>query len=130
MAKKLKIEINNPEKLKDLLQETYDLADTQIIQAQSEINKLANSTKLQEEVMQSKKDYAKAINDYLTIKDKAISKKIEIAKIMSDICKANTEKGNGTTEDTQLLSSFNFDNIREMLDNETASKTETIKLKK
>lgn len=128
MAKKLKIELNNNEKLKDLLQEAYDLADAQLIQAQNEMNKLANSTKLQEEVMQSKKDYAKAMNDYLTIKDKAISKKIEIAKLMSEICKNNNDN-KMSNDETQTISTFNFDNIREMLDSET-NKTETIKLKK
>ena len=44
---KLKIEINNVQNIKDLLQEAYRLADEQIVQAQNEINKLACSTRLQ-----------------------------------------------------------------------------------
>ena len=77
---KFKIELYNSENIKNLLQEAYMLADEQLIQAQNEINKLASATKLQEEVMESKAKYSKAINDYLGIKDKAISKKMEIAK--------------------------------------------------
>lgn len=127
MAKKLKIEVNSIENLRQLLQETYDLADEQLIQAQNEINKLANSTRLQDEVMQSKKDYAKAINDYLTIKDKAISKKLDIAKLMSEICKNNGDSHSHEVDTS--FGSFNFDNIREMLDNDT-NKTEFIKLDK
>lgn len=71
---KLKIEINNVQNIKDLLQETYRLADEQITQAQNEINKLANATQLQNEVMDAKGKYAKAMNDFMGIKDKAIAK--------------------------------------------------------
>lgn len=127
MAKKLKIVLNSIDNLRELLQETYDLANEQLIQAQMEINKLANSTKLQEEVMQGKKDYAKAINDYLTVKDKAISRKIEIAKLMSELFKVSNDN---TVKDMDTsFGSFNFDNIREILDSET-NKTENIKLNK
>ena len=80
---KLKIEINDIQNIRDLLQETYKLADEQIIQAQNDINKLSNATKLQDELMDSKSKYAKAINDYLGMKDKAIAKKLDIAKILS-----------------------------------------------
>ena len=75
---KLKIELNNGQNIRDLLQEAYKLADEQLIQAQNEINKMASAIKLQEEVMDSKSKYGKIINDYLSIKDKAISKKIEL----------------------------------------------------
>ena len=77
---KLKIEINNVQNIKDLLQETYRLADEQITQAQNEINKLANATQLQNEVMDAKGKYAKAMNDFMGIKDKAIAKKIRYCK--------------------------------------------------
>ena len=69
---KFKIELNNASNIRDLLQETYKLADQQLVQAQDEMNKLANATRLQDEVMDSKQKYSKAMNDYLSIKDKAI----------------------------------------------------------
>ena len=80
---KLKIELNDTQNIRDLLQNAYNLADEQIVQAQNEINKLSVATQLQEEPMDARSKYAKAINDYLGLKDKAISKKIEIAKILT-----------------------------------------------
>ena len=71
---KLKIELNDIQNIRDLLQETYRLADEQIVQAQNEINKLSVSTQLEQEAMDAKSKYAKAINDYLGMKDKAIDK--------------------------------------------------------
>jgi hypothetical protein len=127
MARKYKVEINNVENLKELLNITYDLADAQIVQAQNEMNKLANSTRLQEEPMQSKKDYAKAMNDYMAIKDKAISKKLDIAKLMSELIKYN---GNQNEVDENMsLGSINFDKIREIIDKED-NQSEIVKLKK
>jgi len=127
MARKLKIEINSIENLRELLQETYNLADEQLILAQNEINKLANSTKLQEEVMEYKAKYAKAINDYMGIKDKAISKKIEIAKLLAELCKNLSD----VKEMDTSFASFDLDNIRELLDKETKeNNTEYIKLNK
>ena len=38
---KLKIEINDVNNIRDLLQNAYNLADEQIVQAQNEINKLS-----------------------------------------------------------------------------------------
>ena len=90
---KYKIVINSVDNIRDLLQISYLEADSQIIQAQNEITKLANSTNLQDEVMDSRQKYAKAIQDYLTIKDKAIGKKIDIAKLLSEIMKHNGDDG-------------------------------------
>ena len=44
---KLKIELNDTQNIRDLLQEAYRLADEQIVQAQNEINKLSVATQLQ-----------------------------------------------------------------------------------
>lgn len=128
---KYKIELNSNENLKNLLQETYELADAQLIQAQNEINKLSNSTNLQDEIMDAKQKYSKAINDYLSIKDKAIGKKLDIAKMLSEIIKHNGNVEN-TLSDSQAQknTSFNFDKIREIIagSSEENNKTETIKL--
>ena len=128
---KYKIELNSNENLKNLLQETYELADAQLIQAQNEINKLSNSTNLQDEIMDAKQKYSKAINDYLSIKDKAIGKKLDIAKMLSEIIKHNCNVEN-TLSDSQAQknTSFNFDKIREIIagSSEENNKTETIKL--
>ena len=58
----------------------------------------------------------KAINDYLSIKDKAISKKLEIAKLLSEILKHNGDV-DSTLNDTNAMKnvSIDFKKIREMV---------------
>ena len=131
---KFKIKINDPENIRELLQTTYELAETQIVQAQNEINKLANSTNLQEEIMDSKAKYASAINNYLAMKDKAIGKKIDIAKLLTEIYKHNGDLNN-TLNDSQALKgvSFDFSKIRDIVNQQSSSKgdkKEIIELKK
>ena len=133
MNQKLKIELNNIQNLRDLLQETYILASEQIIQAQNEINKLANATNLPEEAMDAKSKYAKAINDYLGIKDKAISKKIDIAKILNDVYVHNGDVKSALEDGTNTKDmDFNFDDIKKMIDDSYVenTKTKTIELNK
>ena len=122
---KLKIEINNSQNIRDLLQEAYRLADEQILQSQNEINKLSNATSLQDEPMDAKAKYAKSINDYLAMKDKAISKKLEIAKILTDIYHHNGDsKGMGDLSDARPMS-FNFESIKKMVDESYQEKEKT-----
>ena len=130
---KFKIELYNSENIRNLLQETYMLADEQLIQAQNEINKLANATRLQDEVMESKAKYAKAMNDYMGVKDKAISKKMEIAKLLSELL--NNYKNNlpGMGESTSgVKQTFDLTKIKEMVKNmhDDKEKTKTIELTK
>lgn len=131
---KYKVIINSLDNIRDLLQETYTLADTQIVQAQNEINKLSNSTKLQDEIMESKAKYAKAINDYLSMKDKAISKKIEIAKLLTEIYKHGGSLEDTIKDDKATKGmSFDFSKIRDIVNNggyDNSNKSETIQLKK
>ena len=128
---KLKIELNDTQNIRDLLQNAYNLADEQIVQAQNEINKLSVATQLQEEPMDARSKYAKAINDYLGLKDKAISKKIEIAKILTDIYRHNGDvqvalEGSEKMKDM----SFNFDDIKKIVDDSLQEKTKKIELNK
>lgn len=130
---KLKIELNDTQNIRDILQEAYKLADEQLIQAQNEINKMSNATKLQEEAMDSKAKYGKIINDYLAIKDKAISKKLDIAKLLTDIYhfKGNVKDALENGEAAKNMS-FNFDDIRKIVDDSLneQEKTKTIQLNK
>lgn len=128
---KLKIKLNDANNLRDLLQETYNLADSQIIQSQQEMAKLASATNLSECIMEEKGKYAKAMNDFLSIKDKAISKKIEIAKLMSEVIKHNGNVNSALGEEPAKQTTFDFTKIREMIENETTEKkSQTIELNK
>lgn len=127
---KYKVVINSLDNVRELLQEAYNQSDEQLIQAQNEISKLSSSTKLSEEIMESKAKYAKAMNDYLGMKDKAINKKIEIARLLSEICKHNGDNSK-SNEDSGRAMNFDFTKIREMINSSSnGNKSETIELKK
>lgn len=132
---KFKVEIYNSENIKDILQIAYDLSDEQIVQAQNEINKMANATQLQSETMESKARYGKIINDYLTIKDKAISKKVEIAKLLSDILNSYKNSQSTIADVSSSKQTFDLTKIKEMVknmheENNNNEKTKTIELTK
>lgn len=129
---KFKIELNNANNVRDLLQETYRLADQQLVQAQDEMNKLANATRLQEEVMDSKQKYSKAMNDYLTIKDKAIRTKLDIAKLMTEIMNHNGDVKEAVEQGGASNATFDLKKIKQMVSEsyQEPDKTKTIELKK
>lgn len=89
LPKKYKLKLNSSQKIEELLQELYDEADKNIVEIQNEMNKLANSVQLDQEIMDAKTKYAKAMNDFIVNKDKAIGRKLDIAKLMSEILKFN-----------------------------------------
>ena len=130
---KFKIELNDSQNVRDVLQQAYDLSDAQIVQAQNEINKIATATRLQDEVMDSKAKYGKIVNDYLSIIDKAISKKVEIAKLMTEILHHNGNVG-AALADAQVTGkqSFDLSKIKEMVKNmhDEKEQTKTIELNK
>lgn len=105
---KYNVKLNSLEKIEQLLQETYDLASKQIIHIQEEINKLANSSPLSDSTMDEKAKYAKAMHDFMGDRDKAITRKFEIAKFMGEIIKHN---GNveDTINDTKAMSGVKMD---------------------
>jgi len=133
MNQKLKIQLNDIQNLRDLLQEAYNLASEQIIQAQNEINKLSTATMLSDETIEGKSKYAKAINDYLGMKDKAISKKLDISKILADVLNHNGDVKSALEDGTNIKNmDFNFDDIKKMVDESYRSeeKNKTIELTK
>lgn len=128
---KFKIELNDLQNIRDLLQNAYNLADEQIVQAQNEINKLSNASQLHEEPMEARTKYAKAINDYLGMKDKAIGKKLDIAKILAEIQKYNGDvKAALESNGSQGSMDFDFESIKKMVDDahNTTEKTKIIEV--
>lgn len=87
--KQYKLKLDSKEKIEELLQEIYAEACKNIEEAQNEINKITHSTDLSTEIIDGKAKYAKAINDFIATKDKAISRKFEIAKLMTEVIKFN-----------------------------------------
>ena len=61
LAKRYKLKLNSVEKIEELLQELYEEADKNIVEIQNEMNKLANSVELNNEIVDAKAKYAKAM---------------------------------------------------------------------
>jgi hypothetical protein len=96
--KQYKLKVDSKEKIEELLQEIYAEACKNIEEAQNEINKISNSTDLNSEIIDGKAKYAKAINDFIATKDKAIARKFEIAKLLTEIVKFNGNVQQAFTE--------------------------------
>lgn len=89
LPKKYKLKLNSIDKIEELLQELYEESDKIIVEIQNEMNKLSASVQLNNEIVDAKAKYAKAMNDFIANKDKAIGRKLDIAKLMSEILKYN-----------------------------------------
>lgn len=130
--KKLKIELNSTENLRDLLQMIMELADEQINQAQSEINKLTHSIQLSQEAMDGKSKYAKAINDFLVTKNKATAQKIDVAKMLQEIIKYNGDLNDANEDKNSGLDINSLQNMvdKAMKSQAKESETKIVTLKK
>lgn len=119
IPRKYKIKLNSVEKVEELLQETYNQACQQIVSIQLEMNKLTESTNLSQEITDAKVKYSKAINDFLTNKDKAIGRKLEIAKFMGDILKYNgdIEKSVNENAANSTTNGLNWEEIKKAMQN-------------
>lgn len=89
VKKRYKLKLNSLDKIEELLQELYNEADKNIVETQNQINKINSSVDLNNEIADAKAKIAKAINDFINSKDKAIGRKLEIAKLMTEIHKYN-----------------------------------------
>ena len=132
--RKLQIKLNSNEKIEQLLQESYDLTVKQINDIQNEMNKLSNSCNLADVTIEEKTKYAKAMNDFIGSREKAITKKFEIAKLMAEIVKHNGDII-GTLNDKNAMkgvgSSFNLEELRKaMKEQMNGENVETYQLKR
>lgn len=116
--RKMQIKLNSTEKIEQLLQEAYDLTCKQINDIQNEMNKLSNSCNLGDVTIEEKTKYAKAINDFIGSREKAISKKFEIAKLMAEIVKHNGDVVDTLNDKNAMKgmgASFNIEELRKAM---------------
>jgi len=85
------VKVNDIESFQELVQSIYDESLAIINLAQQQINKLENSTDLKDELMDGKQKYASAIHNFIQDRDKAIGRRVDIAKLLADLIKT---KGN------------------------------------
>ena len=67
---------------------------------------------LNDEIMDSKTKYAKAMNDFITNKDKAIGRKLDIAKLMTEIHKFNGDIKSMVSDNESV---GNWENLKDEL---------------
>lgn len=122
--KRYKVKLNSPEKIEELLQELYNETCKMLEEIQQHINKINNSTQLNDEVMDAKTKFAKAMNDFIVSKDKAIGRKMEIAKLMSEILKYN---GNikKAAEESDTFKDFSWEEIQAMAEKESGDENKS-----
>lgn len=96
--KNYKVKINSQANIEALLEQTYEHAEEQLTIVLKEMNKLASSTELKDEDLDAKAKYVKSMHDLITDRDKAIGRKIEIAKLLTEIVKHNGDLKSTLTE--------------------------------
>jgi hypothetical protein len=112
--RKTDVKVNNTDSLEELMQETYNDACLQIIDAQRTINELASGT-TPEDVDDITK-IAKEKAGLLKVKDSAIRIKLELAKLQSDIIKKNGDLEAALNERNDGPASLDdFKSIRDLL---------------
>lgn len=110
LKKNYRLKLNSVDKIEELLQELYNETNKMVNEIQEQMNKLSSSVSLNQEPMDAKAKYSKSMNDFLANKEKAISRKLDIAKLMSEILKYN-----GNMKAVIQESDLNWDNFKDAL---------------
>ena len=129
--KKYKVKLNNNDKIEQLLQETYDLACQQHRAIQEEINKIASSTVIKDLDIEGKEKYGKIMNNYITLQQKSIAQKFDIAKLLAEVVKHGGDV-KGALEDTNKMpTSLDLTKLRKLaLDASNGGEKEEYQIKK
>lgn len=112
--KKYKIKLNNVDKIEELLQENYDLACQQHTLIQNEINKIMNTTTINNLDIDGKEKYGKIMKEYFTLQQKAITIKMDVAKLMSEIIKHHGDLNKALNDDSIKKSSLDISKLRKL----------------
>lgn len=116
VKRKYTLKLNSIPKVEELLQELYNETNKMVFEIQEQMNKLMSSVSLNQEPMDAKAKYSKAMNDFLANKEKAISRKLDIAKLMAEIIKYN-----GNMKVMAQESEINWDEFKDTLVDSGAS---------
>lgn len=121
VTKKYKVKLNNVDKIEELLQENYDLACQQHTLIQNEINKIMNTTTVNNLDIDGKEKYGKIMKEYFTLQQKAITIKMDVAKLMSEIIKHNGDVNKALNDDNIKKSSLDISKLRKLAKDVNAS---------
>ena len=113
--KKYTVKLNNIDKIEQLLQETYNLACQQFTQIQGEINKISNTTILKDLDIDGKEKYGKIMNNYISLQQKSITQKFDIAKLTPEITKPNGDIDGALKDAAKAHTSLDIKSIRDIV---------------
>lgn len=130
--KKYKVKLNNNEKIEELLQETYDQACQQYKAIQDEINKIANSTIIKDLDIEGKEKYGKIMNNYITLQQKSIGQKFDIAKLLAEVVKHGGDVKGAIDTVKQMPTTLDINKLRQLAKDVTSNNDnkETYDIKK
>lgn len=120
-----KVKLNNIDKIEQLLQETYDLANQQINKIQEEINKIANTTVINELDIEGKEKYAKIMSNYISLQQKAIQQKFDISKLMAEVMKHNGDVDSALKDSKKSGSTLDISKLQELAKNANTQSNNT-----
>lgn len=131
--KRYTVKLNNIEKIEQLLQETYDLANRQTNSIQEEINKIANTTVINDLDIDGKEKYAKIMNNYIALQQKAIQQKFDISKLMAEVLKHSGDVNSAINDTKKGATTLDLSKLKELAKNantQSNNTTEQYQLKK
>ena len=111
------VKLNNIEKIEQLLQETYNLACQQANQIQNEINKIANTTVVNDLDIDAKEKYGKIMTNYITLQQKSIAQKYDIAKLMAEVIKHGGNIKEALDDTKNAPTTFDITKLKELAKN-------------
>ena len=112
--KRYTVKLNNTDKIEQLLQETYNLASQQHKQLQDEINKIAGTTTINNLDIDGKEKYAKIMSNYMSLQQKSIAQKQDIAKLMSEIVKHNGDINSAIDASKNIPTTLDIEKLRKL----------------
>ena len=121
VTKKYKVKLNNVDKIEELLQESYDLACQQHTLIQNEINKIMNTTIVNNLDIDGKEKYGKIMKEYFTLQQKAITIKMDVAKLMSEIIKHHGDINKALNDENMKKSGLDISKLRKLAKDVNAS---------
>ncbi len=111
---KYNVKLNNVDKIEQLLQETYELACQQHVSIQNEINKIMNTTAVNNLDIDGKEKYGKIMKEYFSLQQKSISLKMDVAKLMSEVLKTNGDVKKALENDNMKGSKLDLASLRKL----------------
>ena len=119
------VKLNSNDKIEQLLQETYNQSCQQYKAIQDEINKLSSATVFKDLDIDGKEKYGKIMNNYLTLQQKAIGQKYDIAKLMAEVVKHGGDVKSALEGAKQMPTSLDLDQLRKLATEASSTTKET-----